>query len=137
MTNSADGFLIGGSYGQSSTDNTGYLPVPVLTTNTVAFKNNSATWTLGNYTEDGLNGGAQMTGIYEIAINLAGILDANKGFTFLWATGTCANDVIQYTVAPGAAGVPIPGALLLFGTGLVGLACPSPETWRIASNRDW
>ena len=62
-----------------------------------------------------------MADVYDISIDLSGLFDAAAGFTYIWGTGTCANDTIGDTVAPGAAGVPIPGALLLFGTGLVGL----------------
>ncbi|MFZ5447015.1 MAG: VPLPA-CTERM sorting domain-containing protein [Thermodesulfobacteriota bacterium] len=55
---------------------------------------------------------------YRIAINLSNVPDiAGTPFCFLWATGTCANDT-----AKGDPVVPIPGALVLLGAGLVRLA---------------
>ena len=42
--------------------------------------------------------------------------DMSKGWNFLWATGTCANDTAQGQV------VPLPGAILLLGAGLARLA---------------
>ncbi len=49
-----------------------------------------------------------------VEIDLSAIVGAGK-FDYLWGTATCANDVIYATV-------PVPGALLLLGAGLLRLA---------------
>jgi len=50
-----------------------------------------------------------------IDLSLLPEFDMSKGWNFLWATGTCANDT-----ATGQ--VPLPGAILLLGAGLARLA---------------
>lgn len=53
---------------------------------------------------------------WTLAINLSNVPGFHSdNFSFLWATGTCANDTAQGVV-------PLPGSVLLLGTGLVGLA---------------
>jgi hypothetical protein len=57
-----------------------------------------------------------------VTVDLTNLLGQNAGnydWSFIWGTGTCANDVIansfKYEI------VPIPGSVLLLGTGLLGL----------------
>ncbi|MEJ2673382.1 MAG: hypothetical protein P8168_14525 [Deltaproteobacteria bacterium] len=54
-------------------------------------------------------------GAYEVAIDLGDISGLDPGaFDFIWATRTCANDTAEGKV-------PLPGALILLGAGLVRL----------------
>lgn len=57
-----------------------------------------------------------------VQITLTGItgFNPNAAFSFLWATGTCANDTALASFTAG--NVPLPGALLLLGAGLARLA---------------
>lgn len=52
---------------------------------------------------------------YSIAINLMNVDNFNPlAFAFIWGTGTCANDTAEGKV-------PLPGTLLLLGSGLLGI----------------
>jgi hypothetical protein len=63
-------------------------------------------------------------GIYPewaIAVDLTNVVGFDPdNFVFLWGTGTCANDTAQGYIKGGV--VPIPGAFVLLGVGLVRLA---------------
>lgn len=97
----ASGLYYGGRYDYA----TGNLKVPVLGTGSDTGKTAAVTWAAAGNDPD-----------YSIAVNLANVPGFDPtSFAFLWGTGTCANDT--------AAGkVPLPGALLLLGAGLVRLA---------------
>jgi hypothetical protein len=113
MTGSGTGWAFGGRFFDADT------PVPVEVNEGVSsLVQTTVTWSdLGNFTL----GDQQLTDVYEISILLSGIAGFNPGagFSFVWGTGTCGNDAIEYGVAPGAA--PLPASVLLMGSGLLGL----------------
>jgi len=103
------GNIYGGRYDDDSNK-----PVPVNATGTTKVGDATVTWT----TSTGL-------GAYAIVIDLSDpALGFNPGdFAFVWGTGTCANDTVLGGPQPsGESPVPLPGALLLLGAGLVRLA---------------
>ncbi len=84
------------------------LPVPVLSTvNPDGSLSADVTWGEGGH-------GAT----HSVAIDISDLASELSGhnWCFLWGTGTCANDTAQGNV------VPLPGAVLLLGAGIVRLA---------------
>jgi hypothetical protein len=101
--------VYGGAYYGGRYDQLNVLPIPVWATSTTPLGTAAVTWTSGADPQF-------------VTVDLSGILPTNPGdytISFLWATGTCANDTFeasfQYHV------VPIPPSALLLGTGLLGL----------------
>jgi hypothetical protein len=60
---------------------------------------------------------------YQIDVGIAlSLLSNPTALTLFWASGTCANDIIEGTISPLPSGgqVPIPSAVWLLGSGLLG-----------------
>jgi hypothetical protein len=108
MTGSPGGWTFGGAYGALNDSDPQPVPVEVYGKSGTLYSPNIVTW------------GAGPNGDYEVTIDLSKIYDvAQTGLLFTWGTGTCANGTVEGAVGPGA--VPIPGSLLLLGSGLAGL----------------
>jgi hypothetical protein len=109
------GLIYGGLYntGPIGSENANNAVIPVWATGTEEANKITVNWTD--------TGGADPRYVSIDLLQLAGYgFDINAGWTFVWGTGTCANDTALGTVAAGT--VPVPGALVLLGSGLFRLA---------------
>jgi hypothetical protein len=111
-------WVYGGAYSTNGT-----LPAegtnlsPTLLNAGTLLSNASLTWVL--------NTGPNTTGTYQVVMDL-GAVNGSGNFnqlSFFWGTGNCANDVILGTAAlpRSSSAVPVPGSVLLLGSGLVGM----------------
>jgi hypothetical protein len=103
------GLIYGGLYNTGTIANPTGAVVPVFATSgTSSYQNaNLVSWTSGDPVID---------------LSLLTGFNINGGWNFLWATGTCANDTALGSVeSRGAPPVPLPGAMVLLGAGLVRL----------------
>lgn len=100
-----DGVVYGGAWDQSAPQQ---VPVQVKTTSPPESNTATVTWST--------TGGSDPK--YQVAVDLSKLVaygfNPDK-FEFIWASATCANDVIDGKV-------PAPSTLLLLGSGLLGLA---------------
>lgn len=119
LMNGNKGWTYGGRYGGKEATNDG-LFVPVQVKDSVTSDaTTSVKWEKGPFTF--FDGKQFVSGVqYKVTVNLTGILDPTEDYSGIWATGTCANDTIEFSKASGFV-VPLPGAVLLLGAGLARL----------------
>jgi hypothetical protein len=117
MAGAGESLIFGGKYNYGGAKD---VPVEVNQYGTTGSTN--VKWTYGIYSVNGL--ALPNSNIWQVEVNLYGITGLNiNTFDFLWGTGTCANDTIQGGLTGGV--VPLPGALVLLGSGLFRLAAYS------------
>jgi hypothetical protein len=113
MAGAGSNWIIGGKYDFDNPQS-----VPVLTNGEgTAYPAIDVWWTKGTYSVAGLE--LPASDIWQVEVDLGDYSGFNPDqFSFLWGTGTCAND----TITGSYAATPIPGGLLLLGAGLLRLA---------------
>ena len=116
MTGSNSGGWFGGKYDAASGK---YVPVIASGTSSITVP---VTWSQNevNFTYQKPDLTFTTGTAYEVVVELYGLFDPlTDDFAFLWGTGQCANDTIEGSRPSGV--VPLPGAFLLLGAGLVRL----------------
>jgi hypothetical protein len=113
-------YIYGGRYDADGTQGSPFTPQPIPVS--IGSSNTDIGDAKVEWTDLGGNGGPK----YRIDITLPAAFWAQLSGTnaFIWGSGICANDTAQgvFRVAPPGGGVvPIPGSVVLLGTGLAGL----------------
>jgi hypothetical protein len=103
----------GGLWSNDNGTNSGKVPVQIGDSATYTGNATTVKWNLAGSNPN-----------WEIDIfmsnELLTLLGSNK-VALIWASGTCANGAMEISFDPPPSGVPIPGSLLLLGSGLAGL----------------
>ena len=122
--------IYGGAYGSHSSPSY----IPVWCTGSPTQPSGLVTWVAPGYNgiqpgSSGGNGiwganGSSGSGIWEVEVDLS-IINSSvgfpAGFSFIYATATCANSLLTGCYTGSVKGVPLPPSALLLGTGLLGL----------------